>query len=179
MGFSPLADVLLFAVMKRALAFTLPALAIIAGAVLYGLASAPGGRPQAASRSPIFRLHDAGSTNTPAWTLTVYPDGSGALRYSRPASGIADRNFPASAFHAAALADALRPLRSARLPRCSAAEATAPVELDMGSVSFGSSATLYYADQAITSFCLDNPAETSITRQLNRAVTTALASAAG
>ncbi len=164
--------------MKRALVFTLPALGIIAGAVLYGLAGTSAGG-QAARHSPIFRLRDAGSTNAPAWTLTVYPNGSGALRYDRSANGLADKKYPAGAFRAAALAAALRPLRSARLPRCSAAKATAPVEVDMGSVSFGSSATLYYAGQTITSFCLGNAAETSITRQLSRAVTAALASAAG
>lgn len=121
----------------------------------------------------LLRLYDRGSTNTPAWVLTVNMDGSGALADDDTGSGRGNKDFNAGTFDSRSLTAALDKIDVGHLPGCTSAEATAPVEVNSGSASFGSSATLYYKGELIKSFCLNSPAESAITSQLSKVVATA------
>jgi len=118
----------------------------------------------------LFRLLDHGSTNTPAWVLSVFTDGSGALTHDKRGNVNGNKTFKVGTFDVQALQAALGKLDLSRLPRCSPAGAIAPVEMNLGSVSFGSSATLDYRGRLVRSFCLDNHLETVISGELARIV---------
>jgi hypothetical protein len=123
-------------------------------------------RPAAARPQLLIRLRDHGSTNTPGWILTVNTDGSGALTHDERGNAGRNRSFPAGTFAIGSLRAALRRLASAGLPSCPEAKAIAPVEVNLGSVSFGSYATLFYRGKTVRSFCLSSPAEMQVSRLL-------------
>ena len=157
--------------MQKCSAFAVAAL-MLAGAA--GTASCTAAAPHSASHAPshrmLFQLHDQGSTNTPAWVLTVNTDGSGTLTNDDTGGGNGSKSFKAGTFDSASLAAALGQLNVGHLPRCPSAETIAPVEVNTGSVSFGSHATLFYKGKVIRSFCPDSPAEAAVTSQLSRVV---------
>lgn len=121
----------------------------------------------------LLRLRDHGSTNTPAWILAVGTDGSGVLTHDRRDDVNGDRTFKAGTFDVRAIEALLARLDMAHLPGCSPAESFAPVEVGIGSVSFGSSASLDYRGRSISIFCRDSRLEVRISEVLARIVTRA------
>ena len=159
--------------MERRFAFTVAALMLAATAGIAGCASTASPATPPANHQLLLRLYDQGSTNTPAWILTVNMDGSGALANDDTRAGKGNKNFKAGTFDSSSLTAALDKLNVGHLPTCAAAEATAPFEANTGSASFGSYGTLYYKGKVIKSFCLNSPVEAAITSQLSKIVVTA------
>lgn len=118
----------------------------------------------------LLTLRDHGSTNTPAWVLAVNTDGSGVLRNDRRGEVNGNRTFKAGTFDVRALEAMLKKLDIYHLPHCSPTESIAPVEVNMGSVSFGSSASLDYRGRRMSTFCLNSRLEVMISDQLAKVV---------
>ena len=146
---------------------------VVAALLLLAITSVSCGRAAVrheANSQLLFTLRDHGSTNTPAWVLAVNIDGSGVLTHDRRGNVNGNNTFKAGTFDVRALEAVLGKLDVHHLPRCAPAEAIAPVEVNMGSVSFGSSATMEYRGRSVSSFCLNNHLEVMISDQLAKVV---------